>query len=154
MIYEISTIGPEDTQALAARLGALLKGGETIELMSDLGGGKTTFIQGLARGLGHEGVVMSPTFTLSRIYDLPGGRELHHYDLYRLSADDAAGEALAEVAGQPHVVTAVEWPERGKALLPEDHLSVHLQAGATENERRIMFTATGPSSRAVLGGLK
>lgn len=137
---------------MGERLAKLLRGGETIELSSDLGGGKTTFVQGLARGLGHSGEVPSPTFTLSRVYRLPGGLELHHYDLYRLGESGVVGEELAEDLGDPRVVTVIEWAGLVQATLPADRLTIAFEAtGATE--RRLRFTADGPVSQALLKGL-
>ncbi len=65
---QINTTSPEDTLNLAAKIGAKLRGGEVIELVSDLGGGKTVFVRGLAQGMGSKDQVASPTFTISREY--------------------------------------------------------------------------------------
>ncbi len=68
MTLQIDTTSPEDTLNLAAKIGARLRGGEVIELVSDLGGGKTVFVRGLAKGMGSDDQVASPTFTISREY--------------------------------------------------------------------------------------
>jgi tRNA threonylcarbamoyl adenosine modification protein YjeE len=107
MTCAISTTSSEATQAVARRLGKLLHGGELIELSSDLGGGKTTFTQGLAQGLGYDGEVTSPTFTLSQIYRVSDDLELHHYDLYRLGETGVVGDELAEDLTDPHLVTVI-----------------------------------------------
>ncbi len=120
-----------------------------LELISDLGGGKTTFVQGLARGLGYSGDVTSPTFTLSRIYPLPDGRELHHFDLYRLSGGEVVVEELADVAGKPGIITAVEWPETAQGVLPEDRLSLTFEVTG-DDERSITVTAHGVESAKVV----
>jgi tRNA threonylcarbamoyladenosine biosynthesis protein TsaE len=121
----------------------------TLELISDLGGGKTTFVQGLARGLGFSGEVTSPTFTLSRIYQLPNEGELHHFDLYRLSGSDVVIDELADITGQPGVVVAIEWPETARQALPSDHLSISF-IPTGEDERRIEFVAHGPNAAKAL----
>src|ERR1035437_7467729 len=108
MTYATSTTSPAESAQLASRLATLLRGGEVIELASDLGGGKTTFVQGLAQALGFTGRVASPTFTLAQVYPLPNGLELHHYDLYRLGAAGIIGNELAEDMGQPKVITIIE----------------------------------------------
>jgi len=79
----ITSESPEATEQLAEAIGRRLTGGEVIELVSDLGGGKTTFVRGLARGLGSADVVSSPTFTVSKVYKADK-LELHHFDFYRL----------------------------------------------------------------------
>ncbi len=88
----VITNSPEATQSLAQSLGKFMRGGEIIDLVSDVGGGKTTFTKGLARGLLVEEVVQSPTFTISRLYHARDGLELHHFDFYRLpEAGDSRG---------------------------------------------------------------
>ena len=128
-----------------SRLGAAMTAPMTLELISDLGGGKTTFVKGLARGLGFTGEVTSPTFTLSRIYELPSERELHHFDLYRLSGSDVVIDELADITGQPGIIVAIEWPETARQVLPSDHLSLTFIAMG-DDERRIEFEAHGPNS--------
>jgi tRNA threonylcarbamoyladenosine biosynthesis protein TsaE len=153
MTYSVSTIDSEDTKRLAARLSPLLKGGDIIELTSDLGGGKTTFVQGLVAALGYTGEVTSPTFTLSQIYPLPKDREFHHYDLYRLSEGGIVGDELAEDLADPRFITAVEWAGIAHDILPADRLVVTLEP-TSENGRDITFTAGGPRSRAILTKLQ
>ena len=116
-----------------------------MELRSDLGGGKTTFVQGLAAALGYTGHVTSPTFTLSQVYDLPSGLELHHYDLYRLSEAGVVGHELGEDIGDPHVITVIEWAGVAEAELPPDRLIITIETTG-ENDRQLAFLATGPVS--------
>ncbi|MCA9334779.1 tRNA (adenosine(37)-N6)-threonylcarbamoyltransferase complex ATPase subunit type 1 TsaE, partial [Candidatus Saccharibacteria bacterium] len=71
-------------QDLGSVLGKTLTGGETIELVGDVGAGKTTFVRGVARGMHVDETVQSPSFTISRIYEATEGRRLVHYDFYRL----------------------------------------------------------------------
>jgi tRNA threonylcarbamoyladenosine biosynthesis protein TsaE len=125
----------------------------TLELIGDLGGGKTTFVQGLARGLGFNGEVTSPTFTLSRIYELPQGRELHHFDLYRLSGQDVVIAELADVVHDPRAIVAIEWPKTAEQALPQDHLSITF-THTGENSRAIMVTAHGLRATKVLEELR
>ncbi|HEY2003798.1 MAG TPA: tRNA (adenosine(37)-N6)-threonylcarbamoyltransferase complex ATPase subunit type 1 TsaE [Candidatus Saccharimonadia bacterium] len=152
MNYEISTTNSEATQALATKLAKHLKGGEVIELASDLGGGKTTFVQGLARGLGYHGDVTSPTFTLSQIYKLPS-LEIHHYDLYRLGETGVVGDELTEDLHDPFVVTVIEWGGIMEAHLPKDRLRISFEVTG-DNDRRLTFTAGGPVSEHLLKELK
>src|SRR3989344_4645507 len=107
MIYETVSTSSEDPQRLGQLLGRLLKSPEVIELRSDLGGGKTTFVRGLARGLGSNDTVSSPTFTLSKIYKVKNGLEIHHFDFYRLSDAGIMADQLAESLEDPKVITIV-----------------------------------------------
>jgi tRNA threonylcarbamoyladenosine biosynthesis protein TsaE len=138
--------------ALGERLAPALKGGEVIELASDLGGGKTTLVKGLAKGLGYSGEVVSPTFTISRVYQLPDQRELHHFDFYRLAPDDITAEELAEVAHQPDKIVVIEWAGHVGAHLPEDRLKIELIA-TSETDRDITISG-GPTYAKIVEALK
>jgi tRNA threonylcarbamoyladenosine biosynthesis protein TsaE len=107
----VLTRSQQETEELAAGLGAECRGGEVVLLTGELGAGKTAFVRGLARGLGVDaGEVASPTFVLLTSY--PGRLTLHHADLYRLKGDGDEGElGLDELPG-PRGVLAVEWAER------------------------------------------
>jgi tRNA threonylcarbamoyladenosine biosynthesis protein TsaE len=149
MTCAISTTSSEATQAVARRLGKLLHGGELIELSSDLGGGKTTFTQGLAQGLGYDGEVTSPTFTLSQIYRVSDDLELHHYDLYRLGETGVVGDELAEDLTDPHLVTVIEWAGIIEHDLPADRLTITIEVTGDE-DRTLHLESGGPvSSRLV-----
>lgn len=120
---QIRSTSSEATELLGEQLGAALKGGEVIELISDLGGGKTTFVRGLVRGAKSNDRVASPTFTISRQYrtDL---FEIHHFDFYRLSDAGLAAHELVESVGEPDVVTVVEWGEVVAHVLPAGRVTV------------------------------
>jgi tRNA threonylcarbamoyladenosine biosynthesis protein TsaE len=126
----------EETQALAAAIGAVLRGREVIEFISDIGGGKTAFVKGLAKGLGITEIVQSPTFTISRIYNGRDDLELHHFDFYRLSEAGIVADELAESLQQPNVVVAVEWGEIVHDVLPAHRITIRLTS-LGENERKI-----------------
>lgn len=148
MKTEIATSSSDQTKALGARLASLIKGGLTIELASDLGGGKTTFVQGLASGFGYEGEVISPTFMLSRVYKLADGRELHHYDLYRLGQAGAVGDELAEDLADETCVTVIEWADIVSSELPADRLKIVFNLTG-DNSRLLAITSGGPNSDRV-----
>lgn len=116
-------------------MGSSLRGGEVIELRSDLGGGKTTFMRGLARGAGSNASVASPSFTISREYQA-GSLTIHHYDFYRLSEPGVMAQELSEVATDPKAVVAVEWADIVDDVLPVERVIVQLTATG-ETERRI-----------------
>jgi tRNA threonylcarbamoyladenosine biosynthesis protein TsaE len=136
----------DDTRALAAAVAPLLRERDALLLTGELGAGKTTFVQGLAAGLGVEEHVASPTFTLIREYR--GRLPVAHVDVYRLDRiQDVVDLALDEVA-DGDAVLVVEWGDAVDELLPEERLRVELTTtdvtGADET-RRIAVRAKGSS---------
>lgn len=121
MTKEYTTAGEEQTEALGVRLGQLIQPGAVIAYTGDLGAGKTAFTRGLARGLGIEDAVTSPTYTIVNEY--PGKIPLFHFDMYRLSSS----EDLFDIGWEDYLarggVIAVEWSERVDDVL-EDALKV------------------------------
>jgi tRNA threonylcarbamoyladenosine biosynthesis protein TsaE len=106
---EALTSSAEETEALAARFASHLRTGDLLLLVGELGAGKTTFVRGLARGLGVRGDVMSPTFQLVRLY--PGNPSLAHVDLYRIGRSAELEElGLSDLLEESVVV--VEWGDR------------------------------------------
>lgn len=103
------TDSPGATEAAAARLAATLPENVAIGLSGDLGTGKTTFVRGLARGLGISSDVTSPTYTIYTIY--PGDRQLVHMDAYRLQDAHQLDSLAVEDLLRPPFLIAVEWPE-------------------------------------------
>ncbi|HEU4914358.1 MAG TPA: tRNA (adenosine(37)-N6)-threonylcarbamoyltransferase complex ATPase subunit type 1 TsaE [Candidatus Saccharimonadales bacterium] len=135
--WQTKSTSSEFTEQLAERLGKALRGGEVIELVSDLGGGKTTFTRGLVRGLGSSDAVASPTFTISKVYDA-GKLQVHHFDFYRLHEAGIIADELAEVAGDPHAIVVVEWGDVVKHVLPQDHLTISITQEA-DGTRTLTF---------------
>ena len=134
------TLDEAGLRAIGARLSAVLRAGDVVALSGDLGAGKTPLARAILRGLGHQGEVPSPTFTLVQGYDGGGLRlPLWHVDLYRLQGpDEAEGLALDDVLADG--VLLVEWPERmGAAFWPEA-LWLRLD-GAGEAVRRLTWEA-------------
>ncbi|HEY1835303.1 MAG TPA: tRNA (adenosine(37)-N6)-threonylcarbamoyltransferase complex ATPase subunit type 1 TsaE [Candidatus Saccharimonadales bacterium] len=136
--WQTDSASLEATEALAEKIGKRLKGGEVIELVSDLGGGKTAFVRGLARGLGSRDHVASPTFTISREYQA-GELTLYHFDFYRLSEPGIMSAELAEILDDPKAVVAVEWSDIVQHVLPEKRLSVKFALNG-ETSRQLDFT--------------
>jgi tRNA threonylcarbamoyladenosine biosynthesis protein TsaE len=134
-IVRIDSSSAAITEAIAEQLGQKLKGGEVIELTSDLGGGKTTFVRGLARGLGSQAHVSSPTFKISNVYKSPK-LELHHFDFYRLNEPGVVANELAEVLGDPSIVVVIEWGEIVNDVLPAKRLTIRLTA--TDDQTRTL----------------
>ena len=125
-----------ETEALGVRLADELKAGAVIAFTGDLGAGKTAFTRGLARGLGWNGRVTSPTFTIVNEYE--GRLPLFHFDLYRLGNEDE----LFDIGWEDYLdrggVCAVEWSERAWSLLPPETVYVSIcRCAEDENWRRI-----------------
>lgn len=141
MMYNVTTTNSAVTVDLAKQIGGRLHGGEFIELVSDVGGGKTTFVKGLLAGLGYYGQVPSPTFTISRVYDVRDGMKFYHYDFYRLHEPDMATAELDEVEKDAASVVAVEWGEQVPDVLPNERIVIRIEQGSKEDERHISITA-------------
>ncbi len=130
---------PAATRDLGVRLGALAVAGDIIALVGPLGAGKTELARGIARGLGVEEPIASPTFIL--VAEHPGRVPVYHVDCYRLvGAEDAlAAGILDERAAEG--VTVIEWAERLGAALPAGRLEVVID-GAGDEPRRVELRAT------------
>jgi tRNA threonylcarbamoyladenosine biosynthesis protein TsaE len=130
----IAVHSEDETQRVARELAGQLKPGDVLLLSGDLGAGKTTFVRGLAEGLGIDPAeVSSPTFTL--VHEYRGGRlPLFHADLYRLTGAATEDIGLEEI-GATEGVLAIEWPERLAHALPGAR-TIHLET-VDENTRRI-----------------
>lgn len=143
----------EDTRAIGGAVASLLRPGDAIALTGELGAGKTTLVHGLARALGYEGSVASPTFTLVREYRTPRLTVLHA-DVYRLDrmqeVVDLELEDLVEGAG----VLLVEWGDAVETLLPEDHLVVELTVPGEGEERAVSIRPVGSAWAARWGRLE
>ncbi len=135
------------------RLGRLLRGGEVLELVGDVGSGKTTLTKGIAVGLGVDEDVQSPSFTISRVYDAKGGIQMSHYDFYRLNDAGIMADALDESVGDAKAVTVIEWGGIVRGVLPEDRLTIEITAPA-ETRRQLSIHAAGARSQTLIKGLK
>ncbi len=130
----------EQTKKIGFTIAKDLHGGEVITLEGELGAGKTTFMQGLAKGLGVTKNIISPTFIIMRSYELPKGTQkkmLYHVDLYRIEDEkDIYDIGLPDIMGDPENIVAIEWPEKMGSLLPEKRKKIIIEY-CGENERRI-----------------
>lgn len=122
-----TTRSAEETRSLATELGAALPAGSVLALHGDLGVGKTTFVQGLARGLGVASGVTSPTFNIFTLHR--GKTNLLHLDAYRLDSAREVEDLLIEDFMEPPWCLAVEWPEKVAAWLPAGALHLDLSIG-------------------------
>ena len=121
----------QDTENLGARLASVLKGGTVVAMYGDLGAGKTAFVRGMARGMGLDAHVSSPTFTIVNEY--PGDRELIHFDMYRLSSADELFDIGWEDYLARGAVCAVEWSENVSDAFFGDEIRLDIEkTGDTE----------------------
>lgn len=95
-----------------------------IELLGDVGAGKTTFVRGLAEGLGIKEPITSPSFTISKSYAIPSNKTLIHYDFYRLPDPGLMAEDLEENINNPNNIVIIEWADSVSDLLPKDHITI------------------------------
>lgn len=146
ILKTISTSSAAQTEAWASLIGANLRGGELIELISDLGGGKTTFVRGLVKGMGSQDLVTSPTFTIRKIYKA-NQLEVHHFDFYRLPEAGLIASELEDILDDKSVVIVMEWAGVVAPHLPPGRLTIRIeQAGG---DRRLL-EASYPKGLAYL----
>ena len=139
METQIVTQSAEETDMLARSLGESCSGGEVLLLIGELGSGKTSFTQGLARGLGVAEYVHSPTFTLVNQYH--GRLPLYHIDLYRIESQAEALDLGIEEYIYGDGVCVVEWADKALGVFPVDRLLVQfIDLGGTR--RRLTLNAT------------
>lgn len=129
---------------LGEAIGQSVSGGEVLELVGDIGAGKTTLTKGIARALGINEPVQSPTFTISRVYNSPKGLRLAHYDFYRLGEAGIMGDEIREAMDDDSVVV-VEWAGAVDDDLPKDRLLVKITT-ISEEERLVEFHPGGKKS--------
>jgi len=140
----------EDFSRSHLKQGETLTSARVIALYGDLGSGKTTFVQGLAKGLGIKKRIISPTFIIARTYNInfkfqisnfkstPKNAKLfNHIDLYRVNSEaDLDGLGIKEILNDPENIVVIEWAEKLKGLLPKERIEIHFKY-LGENKRRI-----------------
>jgi tRNA threonylcarbamoyladenosine biosynthesis protein TsaE len=149
---EFISRSPEQTRRVGMRLGSLLKTGDVVCLIGDLGSGKTTIVQGIATGWGSLDLVSSPTFVLVNEYRRTDGCVLNHLDAYRLS-DAREAEDLDIDIMLSRGALVVEWADRIQAALPQSHFHIIMHWMADE-QRGMMFSALGSRYQDMLAELR
>jgi tRNA threonylcarbamoyladenosine biosynthesis protein TsaE len=139
--FEFISRSPEQTRRIGIRLGSFLQPQDIICLSGELGAGKTTLVQGIAQGWGSPDAVTSPTFVLVNNYRKIGGFEMNHFDAYRIQ-DAFEAEDLDLTGMIMDGPFLVEWAERVKSVLPEEHLWINMQY-LDEEQRSLMFIPRG-----------
>jgi len=140
---EIETASAEETQRLGAAVGRLLRADAIVTLAGDLGAGKTTFVQGLGKGLGVAATITSPTFVLINRYRTADGRQLQHADCYRLANAplEMWDAGLSDLFLSDDVVV-VEWADRIPGLLPPEYLDISIEQG-DDDQRQFRLVPHG-----------
>lgn len=137
-MFSIKTNSKEETQKLAQKLATKLKAGDVVLLSGNLGVGKTTFTQGLAKTLQVKGQVTSPTFVIARLHkSLQDGPDLLHVDAYRLNSL-AEIQDLDLVSDLSHAVVIVEWPREMVNDLSENPIKIEIIQDPNEEDSRII----------------
>lgn len=137
---EIITNNAKETFDFGEKIGSSLKGGEIIALYGEMGAGKTTFVQGLASGMGITNNVTSPTFLLMKQYSKDANKTLFHLDLYRLEEninDELENLGVYDLWGDPKNVFVIEWSEKIKEF-PNNTITIHITP-LGEDKRKISY---------------
>lgn len=137
--FEIISTDYAATSRIGRTIGRALRGGETVILVSDLGGGKTALIKSIVKGAGSEDDVTSPSFTISNLYSADK-LKLHHYDFYRLDEPGIMKSELEEVLDNPEVVVMIEWGQIVEDILPADTIKIVIQV-IDQNSRKFQISA-------------
>lgn len=151
MIIEVNS--EDKMKIFGMSIGALLDGGEIIELIGDVGSGKTTLVKGIAVGLVIDEYIQSPSFTINRVYN---GRDkiiLSHYDFYRLFDAGIMTNELQEVIGDKNTVTIIEWGGVVDDVLPRDRIIISINI-LGENSRKLVISSNGVNSNKLLEKIK
>lgn len=141
----------DDTIAVGQKLARHVQAPLTLYLTGDLGAGKTTLSRGLIQGLGHQGAVKSPTYTLVEPYELDGV-EVYHFDLYRLNDPEELEFMGIRDYFTHNSLCIVEWPDKGEGLLPDADIHLHLSYANTGRE--IQLQALSESGKKLLAAIK
>ncbi|MFH1867029.1 MAG: tRNA (adenosine(37)-N6)-threonylcarbamoyltransferase complex ATPase subunit type 1 TsaE [Patescibacteria group bacterium] len=133
-----NTKNATETMKLGQQLVRTLRGGETLALIGDLGSGKTTFVKGLARGLGVKNKITSPTFVLFKPYQAKHKtiKQLIHADCYRVTGSEFLKVGLTDYLTDKQTVVVIEWADKLKKLPPHT-ITINFNHGKTSKERLI-----------------
>jgi tRNA threonylcarbamoyladenosine biosynthesis protein TsaE len=138
----------KDTIRLAKKIARFLNEGDTLGLFGDLGAGKTTFVKGLALGLGIKSKINSPSFVILKVYP-----RLYHFDLYRLKSLKGLQDIGFEDFINSNGICVIEWADKARGLLPGNYLKINIKI-KNQNSRIIEIVPYGERYRSLLSRLK
>ncbi|PDW01587.1 tRNA (adenosine(37)-N6)-threonylcarbamoyltransferase complex ATPase subunit type 1 TsaE [Candidatus Viridilinea mediisalina] len=147
---------PAQTERVGQRLGEQLQPGDLVLLIGTFGVGKTHLVKGLARGLGADDLVTSPSFVLVNEYRAGPQHQampIYHVDLYRLAETAELATLGLEELWAGDGICLIEWPERVAQSLPAEHLAIHIQH-LSETKRRMRLAPHGPRYVSLVGTFK
>ena len=125
----------KETEDFGYSIGEKLKSGDVVALFGEMGAGKTAFVRGLARGMGFDGEVSSPTFAL--VHEYPARTMLYHFDMYRIDTwDDLYSTGFFDYLESGGALV-IEWSENIENCLPENSIRIRISKNSNENERII-----------------
>ncbi|WP_339670562.1 tRNA (adenosine(37)-N6)-threonylcarbamoyltransferase complex ATPase subunit type 1 TsaE [Dasania marina] len=146
-------VGEQAMVAFGKQLAQVCDSGAVIFLEGDLGMGKTTFSRGVLQGLGHQGAVKSPTYTLVEPYQL-GEREAYHFDLYRLGDPEELEYMGIRDYFSAEKLCLIEWPEKGRGVLPPADLIVRIALNqGSQDGRVVQLNAQSAIGRSIIAKL-
>lgn len=138
MTFEIICADSAATENFGRQIGERLEGGEVIELVGDVGSGKTTFVRGIANGAGSRDHVSSPTFVIRKVYSSPKVI-IHHFDFYRLSEPELIKHELADALSGTNDVVVIEWSDIIADVLPDKLVRIDFENQG--EQRKLKVTA-------------
>ena len=153
-MFTCITNSPEETGHLAELVGQKIREGTVLCLEGDLGAGKTLFVQSLAKTLGVEGDVTSPTFNLMNVYE--GICRIYHFDLYRLETEEELEDiGFYEYTEEPEGIVVIEWPDKFPESMPEDYIEVRIRKiGEDSDVRQFDFSSIGEKNQEFIKELE
>ena len=142
----VTTRSPEETRIVGSALGAQLRPADVVSLAGELGSGKTTFVQGVAGGLGVARRVTSPTFTI--VHEYQGRHRIVHVDVYRLESIQEVLDLGFEDLLDTDAIVVVEWGQAVAALLPPGHLEVRIRRPPDPGDDSLRIVSFQPHAAA------
>jgi tRNA threonylcarbamoyladenosine biosynthesis protein TsaE len=140
-MVKITLRGLKETEEFGKRLGSLLKSGDIVSLMGDLGAGKTTLTKSIGKGLGVEDYITSPTFTL--INEYKGKYWVYHFDVYRLEDINELDDLGFEEYFYSDGVSIIEWGDRIEKFLPQERINIKIEKGKELDDRIVTIYGKG-----------
>ncbi len=133
--------GLEETEEFGEKLGSLLKPGDIVSLIGDLGAGKTTLTKSIGKGLGIEDYITSPTFTLVNEYK--GKYWVYHFDVYRLDNIEELDDLGFDEYFYSNGVSIIEWGDRIEKFLPKEKINIQIEKGKELDDRIVTIFGEG-----------